>query len=251
MDVNYIYNRAGKRKYILKNNRDREIISLKRSIEQAASRCEKHFIMEFKRGSLSGLTGTYIKNPDNFAQIVGPYANAISVLTEPEAFHGSYEDIRYMTRLGIPVLDKDFINDKRMIKSAYNSGADAILLISDFLERSQLQELCEYANSMEMDALIEFHDLNSAEKIPEMDNVIIGYNRRNLRTLKMEGEEDNGLKFIENRKEYKVLESGISGENFKEMMDKKFHSYLIGTSILIDRNFLNLIKKVRGNTHED
>ncbi|MGP6220900.1 indole-3-glycerol-phosphate synthase TrpC [Caldiplasma sukawensis] len=251
MDVNYIYERTGKRNHVENNRRERETISLKRSIERASRMGEKHFIMEFKRGSLSGLTGTYIKDPYDFVKIIGPYANAISVLTEPEAFLGSYDDIRFMVGLGIPVLDKDFINDKRMIKSAYNSGADAILLISDFLERSELQELCEYANSLEMDTLVEFHDLKSAEKIPEIDNVIIGYNRRNLRTLKMEGREDDALKIIENRKEVKVLESGISVENFNEMMVKKFQSYLIGTSILVDRNFLNLVKKVRGNTHED
>jgi len=62
-------------------------------------------------------------------------ASAISVLTEPEVFRGSFSDLRSvacaMARL--PVLCKDFVVDPVQLQVARAAGADAVLLMVSVL----------------------------------------------------------------------------------------------------------------------
>src|SRR5699024_3713162 len=52
-------------------------------------------------------------------------ADAISVLTEHHFFKGSFSDLEEISKIAdVPLLNKDFIIDKRQINRAYNHGAD-------------------------------------------------------------------------------------------------------------------------------
>ena len=76
-------------------------------------------------------------------------AAAISVLTEPDYFKGSLQDlIDVVANVSIPVLRKDFTVDRHQIYEAAAAGASAVLLIVAALEMSELSELrtiAEYA----------------------------------------------------------------------------------------------------------
>ena len=65
---------------------------------------------------------------DDYAKVYGTYADAISVLTEPEFFRGSFERLAAVReRTTRPLLAKDFIVSDRQLLAAYRCGADAVI----------------------------------------------------------------------------------------------------------------------------
>jgi indole-3-glycerol phosphate synthase len=238
--VEKIYTKNTLRGEIKENLRTRDVISMKHSI--LSRKAEKSFIIEFKRKSPSGFKAPFTLDPVLFGNKVKEYADALSVLTEPDHFLGSLNDGTLLQNLNIPILMKDFVDREEMIESGFNAGFDAILLIADFIEERRLNELAEFARNLHLDVLIEFHDMNTLERIPDMSNVMYGYNRRNLKTLKMENDENMAIKKL-TEKNVRVLESGINRENFKDLYNMPFEAYLIGTSVLQEPDFLYEIKK--------
>lgn len=249
--VETIYKNNGNRKIIESNMRRREIISMSRTLSEKRKKGKKVFIFEFKRKSPSGFSGEIIRKPQEFMSEIGKSADAISVLTEPENFLGSFEDGIVLQDLQKPMLMKDFVDRKEMIDAGFRAGFDAFLLISDFLSEEKIYELASYGMDRGMDVLVEFHSAEGYEKIPYMDGIMIGYNRRNLRTLKMEPEEEIAIDLMKSRKCIKVLESGMNILNMRKLIKMPFDAYLIGTSVLNDRNFLNEIKEIEGNYHDE
>ncbi|KAK5276341.1 anthranilate synthase / indole-3-glycerol phosphate synthase, partial [Cryomyces antarcticus] len=81
-------------------------------------------------------------------------ASVISVLTEPEWFKGSIDDLRAVRQSleGMPnrpaILRKEFIFDKYQILEARLAGADAVLLIVKMLDEALLKELYLYSQSL-------------------------------------------------------------------------------------------------------
>lgn len=118
-------------------------------------------------------------------------ARAISVLTEPEFFSGSLDDLaaaRAATTL--PVLRKDFLLEPYQIAEARAAGADAILLIVAALPgRGHFAEMAAAAADYAMGALIEVHDEAELEQALEVNPQVLGVNQRDLRTFAV----DKGL----------------------------------------------------------
>ena len=225
---------------------------IRRAIEKAAisarARAEPHrlrsalsrrdrinVIAEIKRASPS--KGVISENADpaaisRFYERGG--AAAISVLTEPEYFLGSLDDlIAVRASVEIPVLRKDFIVDRLQIAEAAGAGADAILLIAAALGETELVELLRYTEGeLQMDALVEVHTADELTRAIDARAEIIGVNNRNLHTLDVSL--DVSRKLIERRPDsLMIAESGIASRgNIQELRGLGFDGFLIGKILM-------------------
>ena len=110
-------------------------------------------------------------------------ARCLSVLTEPERFKGSLEDLgaaRENTQL--PVLRKDFTVDESQVLET-GSRADAVLLIASLFDSATLARYVSLAIEVGLTPLVEVHDEREAERAFESGTQVIGVNNRDLRTF--------------------------------------------------------------------
>lgn len=148
-------------------------------------------IAEVKRRSPSAGT---IRSDLNVMQLAASLAEggaaAISVLTEPEHFGGSLEDLMQVARsVRVPTLRKDFIIDPIQVYEARAAGAAAILLIVRALTDERLGALAALARDIGLDILVEVHTANELARAVAVKPTAIGVNARDLETLAM----DTGL----------------------------------------------------------
>lgn len=139
-------------------------------------------IAEIKRASPS--KGLLYSHPD-IDHIAISYsrggAAAISVLTEPSFFQGSYQDlIKTKAITGLPVLCKDFILEDYQVFESRVYGADAILLIAAIHETKYLRSLLTLANNLGLSVLTEVHNEREVQRALDAGASLIGINNRNL-----------------------------------------------------------------------
>lgn len=113
-------------------------------------------------------------------------ASAVSVLTEPERFLGTLDDLRVVAALGVPALRKDFIVDPYQVWEARLAGAAAILLIVAALDEATLETLHDEANAAGLDVLVEVHDDAEVAAAHRIGARIVGVNARDLRTFELD-----------------------------------------------------------------
>ena len=196
-------------------------------------------IAEFKRASPSkGL----INGTSTVQDIVKGYqdagASAISVLTDPDFFQGSLDDITAARAvLEIPLLRKEFIVDHYQIAEAKAYGADIILLIAACLTPEEIKNFSTYAKSLGLNVLLEVH--NEEELTANLFDTIdaIGVNNRNLKDFSVSLEHSYDLVNKIPNTYIKVSESGISDpQTIKDLKSKGFHSFLIGENFMKTSN---------------
>jgi indole-3-glycerol phosphate synthase len=111
-------------------------------------------------------------------------AAAISVLTDEPFFQGS---LAYLSAIRAavapPLLRKDFILDRYQLVEARAAGADAILLIAEILEQSQLARLVRETQALGMEALVELYDADNLPRVVDSGARLIGVNNRDLRSF--------------------------------------------------------------------
>ncbi|MCL4451779.1 MAG: indole-3-glycerol-phosphate synthase [Candidatus Thermoplasmatota archaeon] len=231
--VQRIYGENESRIYVKENRRTRNTISLRKSLADRRRSGITPVIGEFKRSSPSGFRIPEGVSPAAyFKRLAEMQVAGISVLTEPRHFLGSYEDLVEAQSIGLPVLAKDFISNERMITSSYNSGADAVLLIADFLSRENLRNLVDFASGLGMESLVEFHDPQFLVNYEPCDSCLLGYNRRNLITMKIEDNTMQILALLTDIPGPKILESGLKYGSIDPFLEERFDGFLIGTSLL-------------------
>jgi len=145
-------------------------------------------------------------------------ADALSVLTDGPGFMGELgfiHAIRDVVKL--PVLRKDFILDPYQVYESRAAGADAILLIAECLETSELIDLQILATELHLTCLIEVHDVENLMRVldhvigfPHRSYSLLGINNRDLRTFKTDlGTTLRATDLIDD-KSVLVSESGIA-----------------------------------------
>jgi len=111
-------------------------------------------------------------------------AVAISILTEPDHFAGSTNDLTQARRaVSVPVLKKDFHVAPIQLVEAKSLGASAALLIVRALGPVGLRELLATARELALEVLVEVRDERELDLALECDAAIVGINNRNLETL--------------------------------------------------------------------
>jgi indole-3-glycerol phosphate synthase len=151
--------------------------------ERAISAPGLSVICEVKRASPS--RGT-ISRDFPYLEIAEEYeacgASAVSVVTEPRYFGGADVHLgRISSRIGIPVLRKDFTLDEYQIYEARALGASAVLLICSILEDCELESMIRTAHGLGMSALTEVRDERELERALDAGAAMVGVNNRDLR----------------------------------------------------------------------
>ncbi len=145
-------------------------------------------ITEIKRSSPSkGAIAPHLDAVTQAGLYAAGGAAAISVLTEPDTFGGSLDDLqRVSASVRLPVLRKDFIVHPVQLWEARISGAAAALLIVRALSQSQLMELMSTAAEARLETLVEIRDEAELERALAAGAAVIGVNNRNLETLEID-----------------------------------------------------------------
>ena len=158
---------------------------------------------------------------------------AISVLTDEVFFKGNIDDLRKVAAtVKVPVLNKDFILDKKQINRAVNSGATMILLIVAALDEKELKSLYDYAKNLGLEILVEVHDLAELRVAERINAEIIGVNNRNLKTfvVDLKTSEDLAKEFSTNV--LHISESGIKNVGDVKRIAKNFNAILVGETLM-------------------
>lgn len=190
-------------------------------------------IAEFKRRSPSAGA---IRNDDPATRAAAyrkAGASAISVLTDPDAFGGSLEDLQAASSAsGLPVLMKDFIVDPAQIRAGWAAGASAVLLIVRCLDDARLRGLYREARSLGIDALVEVHDAAELDRVLALEDAIVGINNRDLDTLRTDRRRARDLLPRVPAGRIAVAESGyLEPEHLAELRGRA-DAVLIGTALM-------------------
>jgi indole-3-glycerol phosphate synthase len=115
-------------------------------------------------------------------------AAAISVLTEPESFRGSFTDLSDVAdAVDIPVLCKDFIVDPVQLFVARGHGADAVLLMVSVLGH-MTRDFAILAETLALTPLVEIATEEELVIALGVKSGLIAVNSRDLRTLEVDSE---------------------------------------------------------------
>ena len=148
---------------------------------------------EIKRASPSkGMISEFACAPAQARKYATAGASVISVLTEPEWFKGSIDDLRAVRQSleSMPnrpaVLRKEFIFDEYQILEARLAGADTVLLIVKMLDVDILKRLYKYSQSLGMEPLVEVNTANEMKIAVELGSQVIGVNNRDLTSFEVD-----------------------------------------------------------------
>ena len=206
-------------------------------------------IAELKFASPSrGLIG----KKKSLEKIVKAYANggaaAISVLTEKNFFQGHPTNIHKVKKITrVPILRKDFIFDEYQIYQSRCLGADAILLIASLLDQSLLSYFQKIARSLNMDCLVEVHNIDELYKVLETKPNIIGINNRNLENFSIDLSRTGELSHLIPKDCLLISESGIKNhQDIEELSFYGIDAVLIGETLMSANNPSKRLKELVG-----
>jgi indole-3-glycerol phosphate synthase len=201
-----------------------------------AMRRDPAIIAEVKMGSprLGSLHGRV--DPLAQAQVyAGAGAAALSVVVEPDFFHGGYDLLAACRAAsGLPAIAKDFIVDPVQLLWARDAGADAILLIAALYEPEEMARYARLARGLGLVPLVETHDAEDIAKLGGEPWEMVGINNRNLRTFEVDLQNSIALLAGLPREAVKVAESGIrDGLDIALLSESGFDAFLIGETLLL------------------
>lgn len=224
------------------------------SLSSALKNSNTGIIAEHKRRSPSK---SVINQDLNVQDVVTGYKNAgacgISVLTDGKYFGGSLDDlILARASVEIPLLRKEFIIDEYQLLEAKAYGADVILLIAAVLDQKQLRSLSQFAHDLDLEILLEVHNLEELERSVMPGVTMVGVNNRNLKTFEVSTDISKQLSEKIPDDMVKISESGISSvDAIRDLQDYGYRGFLIGENFMKTsdpgKNAAEFINKLKMN----
>ena len=168
-------------------------------------------------------------------------ADAISCLTDEPYFQGRLDYIQQVRQaVALPVLRKDFIIDAWQVYESRAAGADAILLIAECLETSQMIDLQILATELNLSCLIEVHDIENLMRVrdqvigfPHRQYSLLGINNRDLRNFKTDLATTLRLAELVDDRSTLVSESGIHAfADIQKLAAAGVGAVLVGESLM-------------------
>ena len=189
-------------------------------------------IMECKAASPSRGTIRSDYDPASLAAQYAPYAAAVSVLTEPDRFNGSFDDLAAVREVvDVPVLCKDFIVDEVQVLAARSLGADAVLLMLSVVPDDVYRELAELAHSLGMEVLTEVSTPQEMHRASALGAEVIGINNRDLRTLETDLARTEEMAPLAPAGVVLVGESGVGAPEDVRRLSGLVDALLVGSSL--------------------
>ncbi|KAK4546739.1 hypothetical protein LTR36_001471 [Oleoguttula mirabilis] len=184
-------------------------------------------------------------------------ASVISVLTEPEWFKGSIDDLRAVRQAlaGMPnrpaVLRKEFVFEEYQILEARLAGADTVLLIVKMLDTETLTSLYKYSQSLGMEPLVEVNNVDEMKIAVELGSKIIGVNNRNLTTFDVDMDTTNRLMSMVPKDTILCALSGISGpQDVTSYQQNGVGAVLVGEALMRAKDTAKFIAELLGGGKE-
>lgn len=208
-----------------------------RSLAAALAQPRASFILECKKASPSkGLIRADF-NAVQLAQTYARYADAISVLTEPDFFQGDFSYLAAVSAaVTIPVLCKDFITTPLQVLLARHFGADAILLMLSILDDHQYTQLAALAERYQLDILTEVATADEMRRAARLGARIIGINNRNLHDLSIDPQRSIQLSQLAPAGALLLAESGFSEHAAIRATAPFVDGFLVGSALSAKNN---------------
>lgn len=206
-------------------------------------------IAEFKRHSPSAGDIQAGADPVEAARLYeAGGAAAMSVLTEPEHFKGSLDDLRRIaSSVALPLLRKDFMVDRHQVYEAAIAGAEAVLVIVAGLTDADALKLLDAAHNVHMDALVEVHTEEELRRASSLGATLIGVNNRNLKTLKVDLETSLRLAALAPANAMLVAESGLrTRADIERLQSAGYTAFLIGETLMRSGDPLTTLRELQG-----
>ena len=173
-------------------------------------------------------------------------AAAISVLTEPDHFRGSIEDLQAARGAGLPVLRKDFILEELQVLESRAEGADAVLIIVRILG-DELARLVASVETLGMDALVEVHDESDLESALDAGARLVGVNHRDLETFEIDPDRTAKLAPLLPDEVTLVALSGVSSRAEVEALGRAgADAVLVGEAVVTSEDPVATLRELTG-----
>jgi indole-3-glycerol phosphate synthase len=182
-------------------------------------------------------------------QMIAGGSKALSVLTQPNLFHGSPEYfMKVREAVDVPLLMKDIMIENIQIDAAEKIGADYILLIQSLFDQGFLKEIdefIEYAHKKELKILLEVHTKQEFVNALKSKADLIGINNRNLDTLEIDLKTTETVLEGYEKSRPILSESGIeTSEDIQYLKKCGADAFLVGSSIMKSDNIEEQVRKL-------
>jgi indole-3-glycerol phosphate synthase len=175
-------------------------------------------------------------------------ARAISVLTEPDHFAGSTDDLIQARRaVSVPILKKDFHVAPIQLVEAKAIGASAALLIVRALGPAGLTALMTTARELALEVLVEIRDDRELDLALDCGAAIVGINNRNLETLEIDTSTSERLLGRVPATVIAIAESGVVDRSDVERVARAgADAVLVGSSVSSASDPLSAVRGLTG-----
>ena len=214
---------------------------------------------EIKRASPSkGIISADVCAPAQAREYAKAGASVISVLTEPEWFKGTIDDLRAVRQSleGLTnrpaVLRKEFVFDEYQILEARLAGADTVLLIVKMLDVELLARLYHYSRSLGMEPLVEVNTPEEMKIAVDLGSQVIGVNNRDLTSFEVDLGTTSRLMDQVPESTIVCALSGILGPKDVESYKKEgVKAILVGEALMRAQNTSAFVAELLGGSDKD